>query len=261
MVARRSGKRDRSRRSPPEFRVETLESRVLFSADAAFVAGTVAPDASPEPPPAVATLGGTADAAGAANAAAGRGTNADGASAAASAVDGTAEEVAAAIATADVAANAAAEIVVIDADTPDIEALLADLAARGEAAPEVIVLDENGAAAALARLGEILAGRTGLGAVHLVSHGADGELLLGGERVTTLDLIARAEEIAAWRDAFADGADFLLYGCGRRRHRRGAQLRRHARAPSPAPTSLPPTTRRARRVSAATGGSSTRAAR
>ncbi len=161
-------------RLPPEFRLETLETRVLFSADTPFSA--LAPGV-PEAAQLVASVSG---------------------------VDGT--EV-----YASEAALSPRELVIIDAGVPDLDVLLTGLTRHGEAGPHVVVLEAG--EDALGRLGEILAGQTGLSAVHLISHGAEGTLELGGERVTTLDLLAHAEQIAGWRDAFADGADMLLYGC------------------------------------------------
>jgi hypothetical protein len=58
-----------------------------------------------------------------------------------------------------------------------------------------------------------LAGRSGLTAIHLASHGADGTLLLGGETLTLGDLTDRADDWAALGAALAPGGDLLLYGC------------------------------------------------
>ena len=105
------------------------------------------------------------------------------------------------------------ELVVVDAGVPRLDALLAGLAVPG--GPEVVVLDGGAGDAdeALARLGDLLAGRANLGAVHLVSHGGAGELELAGVPVTLVDLLAANEAVTGWADAFADGADFLIYGC------------------------------------------------
>ena len=106
------------------------------------------------------------------------------------------------------------ELVIVDAGVPRLEALLADLAGTGDG-PEVVVLDGGAGDAdeALARLGDLLAGREGLGAVHLISHGAAGELRLAGASVTLVDLLAANATVGGWADAFAEGADFLIYGC------------------------------------------------
>ena len=116
------------------------------------------------------------------------------------------------------AASSPNELVIVYADVPDLERLLTDLAREGGAGRDIVVLaasDGDGTLvdAALARLGAVLEGRENLTAVHLISHGADGALALGGVTVDTLDLLANADAVAGWGDAFADGADLLLYGC------------------------------------------------
>ena len=103
------------------------------------------------------------------------------------------------------------ELVIIDAGVPHLDVLLADFEEQGTDAPKVIVLEAG--QDSLLRLGEILEGEQELKVVHLISHGSNGALELGGQTVTVLDLLARAGEIAGWRTAFADGADLLLYGC------------------------------------------------
>ena len=172
-----------------EFRLETLEPRLLFSADLPFAA--LGPLADGAFAPAVAPL--------------------DTAAGLARDVTEGADGVAA-------AASSPNELVIVYADVPDLERLLADLAREGGAARDIVVLaasdsDGTSADAALARLGAVLDGRENLTAVHLISHGADGALALGGVTVDTLDLLANAGAVAGWGDAFADGADLLLYGC------------------------------------------------
>ena len=165
---------------PSNFQLETLETRVLFSADSPLAALADMPPAAPQESR-VETLVSSSDAA--------------------VAQSGDAS----------VVATALHEMVIIDAGVPDLDALLADFQNRGDNAPSVFVLVAG--EDPLIRIGEILAGKQGLEAVHLISHGEHGALELGGQRITVLDLLARAGEIAAWRDAFAEDADLLLYGC------------------------------------------------
>jgi VCBS repeat-containing protein len=111
------------------------------------------------------------------------------------------------------AASAAHELVFVDASLPDRDRLVADvLRATGGVRPvEVILLDA--ARDGVAQVSDALATRAGLDAVHLVTHGGDGRLQLGA---TTLDadaLAANREAIGAWGRAFAADGDLLLYGC------------------------------------------------
>jgi large repetitive protein len=77
---------------------------------------------------------------------------------------------------------------------------------------EVHVLDAN--RDGVEQMAEILNGRTGIDAIHIISHGTPGRLELGN---TTLDATSmageHADELAAIRAALSDEADLLLYGC------------------------------------------------
>jgi predicted outer membrane repeat protein len=104
------------------------------------------------------------------------------------------------------------ELVIVDAAVEDRETLLADLLGDGGARDLVVhVLD--GSRDGLEQIGEILGAETDLDAVHLVSHGADGVVQLGAGLVDATTLEAAAERVHGWSDAFAEGADLLLYGC------------------------------------------------
>ncbi len=109
--------------------------------------------------------------------------------------------------------GAGAELVFIDARVPELQLLLDDLAAQQQAgrAVEVVVvgIDEDG----VALIGEHLAGRADVTAIHLIGHGADGVAELGAGRLDAAALVLRAGEIAAWGDALTAGADLLIYGC------------------------------------------------
>ena len=112
-------------------------------------------------------------------------------------------------------APAGVEIAFVDRAVPQAEALIAGLqAARAGGRPiEVIPIDvdEDG----IARIGAVLADRPAqaVTAVHLISHGADGVVQLGAERLDADSLLRRAGEIASWSQALGDGADLLIYGC------------------------------------------------
>ena len=50
-------------------------------------------------------------------------------------------------------------------------------------------------------------------AIHIVSHGSDGQILLGGHRIDTDVLQAESSRLESWRKILAPDADLLLYGC------------------------------------------------
>ena len=102
-------------------------------------------------------------------------------------------------------------LVVVDAGLDDLETLLGELRTHaGDSAQIVLVQrDEDG----ISRLTQALAGREGLKAIHLISHGSDGEIRLGQSVLDASTLLQRAAEVAAWGQSLAEGADWLIYGC------------------------------------------------
>ena len=88
----------------------------------------------------------------------------------------------------------------------------AEIIAQIDPAIEVIILDasENG----VEKMAEILAGRENLDAIHLVTHGDDGQINLG-DATLNLDSIngEYSDELAVIGAALSSDADFLIYGC------------------------------------------------
>ena len=105
------------------------------------------------------------------------------------------------------------EIAFIDGAIADRERLLADFmrATGPDRAIEIVVLDP--ARDGIAQIGEALAARKGLTAVHVLSHGRDGAIDLGATTLDAAALAGRADAIAAWAGAFAADGDLLLFGC------------------------------------------------
>ena len=103
------------------------------------------------------------------------------------------------------------EILIIDPAVtvpPDLIGALNDGGARRI---EVLTLDPS--ADAIDQISAVLAGRQDIAALHVVSHGSEGELQLGST-VLNLDVLERrGAEIAGWGDALTVGGDILLYGC------------------------------------------------
>ena len=76
---------------------------------------------------------------------------------------------------------------------------------------EVLVLDS--AADAIGQISAALSGRSDISALHILSHGASGELRLGSTILDASELSARSADIAAWGEALNQSADILIYGC------------------------------------------------
>ena len=179
--------RKKSEHSPPTFHLETLERRILFSADAAWTALDVMPEPAAE---LVMQFSHKDEAA-----------NDDSIQA---------------------GVVRAKELVVLDSALEDLQTLLDDLNQTGGDDLQVVVLDAH--TDALSQISNILAKQQGLTAVHVMSHGGSGALELGGQQIETLDLLSRADDVAQWRSALAPDADFFLYGCEVAADETGRQL-------------------------------------
>ena len=105
------------------------------------------------------------------------------------------------------------EIAFVDATLTDSAALLADLRAQAAAGRPIEVVTIEAGQDGLAVIGSTLAGRHDVTAIHVLAHGSDGVMQLGGARLDADTLLQRAGEVAAWGAALSADADILLYGC------------------------------------------------
>ena len=96
------------------------------------------------------------------------------------------------------------EVVIIDPSVKDYQTL----AASAPASAEVLILGEN---ATLQDIADLLAGRSDLDAIHLITHGDEGALILGGERIDSSNL--DADTLALIGAALSAEGDIMLYGC------------------------------------------------
>lgn len=105
------------------------------------------------------------------------------------------------------------EIVFIDESVANADELLQDILTARDSSREfeIVLLSSN--EDGIEQISQALHGRAGIDAVHLVTHGAAGQLQLGDRLVTTDDLPGYAGRIAGWRSALDDSADILMYGC------------------------------------------------
>jgi hypothetical protein len=98
-------------------------------------------------------------------------------------------------------------IAFVDAGLSDVKTLTAGLQANST----VYLLDAAGDA--LSQITAVLAGYHDLASVAIVSHGSDGALQLGSNRLDSSSLMGQAGQVRSWAGALAKGADLLLYGC------------------------------------------------
>ncbi|MCS6316515.1 MAG: DUF4347 domain-containing protein [Nitrospira sp.] len=100
------------------------------------------------------------------------------------------------------------EVVFVDPTVPDYESLIAGMGPT----VEVVVLDAT--RDGVEQIAETLAGRTGIDAIHLISHGDAGTLQVGTGTLTTESMTGQyADELATIRQALSEQADILVYGC------------------------------------------------
>ena len=99
------------------------------------------------------------------------------------------------------------DIVFIENDVADWQTL----AAQVGAGREVIVLDAAGDG--LAQMAQALAGRTGIDALHVITHGAEGKLDLGTLALDSTTAAERSDLLASIGASLSPHADILLYGC------------------------------------------------
>lgn len=112
------------------------------------------------------------------------------------------------------ASDQSLELVVIDRAADNWQQLINDLeqqTAGGGRHFEVLVLNpqEDG----IAQVTERLQSLSEISAVHLVSHGEDGEILLGAGVLSHRTVDRYAADFLAWRDSLTADADLLIYGC------------------------------------------------
>ena len=105
------------------------------------------------------------------------------------------------------------ELILIDAGVENSEALLAEiLESTPNSALEIRMIDAN--SDGIEQISAILAeSDSKYDAIHIISHGSEGEVNLGNSSLTAVNLNQYADELAGWADALGEDADLLFYGC------------------------------------------------
>ncbi|MBG0843602.1 DUF4347 domain-containing protein [Pseudomonas chengduensis] len=99
------------------------------------------------------------------------------------------------------------EIVFVDGQVQDYQQLLAGI----KPGTEVVVLNPTGDG--LKQISDYLAGRSGIDAIHIVSHGLPGQVTLGSLTLDKAGLDARAADLAQIGQSLDADGDILFYGC------------------------------------------------
>ncbi|MGB5764798.1 MAG: DUF4347 domain-containing protein, partial [Sedimenticolaceae bacterium] len=109
--------------------------------------------------------------------------------------------------------DARRELIIVDPSVPDYEVLLADVNAVGseDTRLEVVLLDPQ--RSGVDQISEILASRSGLSAIHLISHGSDASIRVGDDTLDLARLQSEPEIFSQWGGALDAEGDILIYGC------------------------------------------------
>ncbi|MGI4936693.1 MAG: DUF4347 domain-containing protein [Janthinobacterium lividum] len=116
------------------------------------------------------------------------------------------------------------ELIFIDGAVENALTLKTQLEAQHDSGRqfEVVMLDPT--RDGITQISAVLNQRQDLDAVHIISHGSDGELQLGSTHLNNANLLSNALSISTWGEALASGGDILLYGCDVAQSTAGQQL-------------------------------------
>ncbi|MFH0785308.1 MAG: DUF4347 domain-containing protein, partial [Pseudomonadota bacterium] len=99
------------------------------------------------------------------------------------------------------------DVVFLDTSLPDRDSLLASLPENAQ----VVLVDST--QSGLQVISQTLANATDIDAVHIISHGDSGTVVLGSDVITVEDLKNNQETVSAWSSAFKEDGDIFIYGC------------------------------------------------
>ncbi|MGB5717329.1 MAG: DUF4347 domain-containing protein, partial [Gammaproteobacteria bacterium] len=105
------------------------------------------------------------------------------------------------------------ELIFVDTDTPEYQTLLSDLLTYPDDTTTYQVFELDNTRDGIAQITEILSGYENVSAVHILSHGTEAAIDLGGSTLDSDALAANAERVSSWGSAFTDDGDILIYGC------------------------------------------------
>ena len=104
------------------------------------------------------------------------------------------------------------ELVIVDTSVDGYQELVDDILSSKSGRNVEIAYLESGSSG-ITQISNILSQRSNISAIHLVTHGDDGQLALGDSQLDQNSLAMYSNEIASWSQSLTMGADFLIYGC------------------------------------------------
>ena len=116
------------------------------------------------------------------------------------------------------------EVIFVDEAVDDFDLLIADLESQREKGRRFNIVGLDSDHDGIAQISDYLSQQQGVDAVHIISHGADGEVFLGSSRLNATTLDGYAEAIEGWQRALSSDADLLFYGCNMAAGHQGQDL-------------------------------------
>ncbi|QDS96310.1 Soluble aldose sugar dehydrogenase YliI precursor [Roseimaritima multifibrata] len=114
--------------------------------------------------------------------------------------------------------STASSLLFVDSNVADFSQLTDQVGLK----TEVILLDS--ARDGLDQISEILARRSNISSIHLLTHGQAGQIELAGQTIDRTTLENRSNQLQKWANALTPDADILLYGCHTGADQVGAQF-------------------------------------
>jgi Domain of unknown function (DUF4347)/Bacterial Ig-like domain/RTX calcium-binding nonapeptide repeat (4 copies) len=98
------------------------------------------------------------------------------------------------------------QIIFVDSSVQDYQSLIKDIEPA-----EIVILDDK--RSGIAQITQALAGKKHIEAVHILSHGSEGNIKLGSDLLSPDELAQFSSQLEQWKNALTEKGDILLYGC------------------------------------------------
>ena len=105
------------------------------------------------------------------------------------------------------------ELVLVDTTADNYRQLLDDIVNNSDETRSFDVFAFDSDRDGIEQISELLSNYRDVDALHIVSHGTDGNVKLGNSWLNLNNLAAYAPQLASWNDALTSDADLLIYGC------------------------------------------------
>lgn len=109
--------------------------------------------------------------------------------------------------------QATLELVVVDTSAENYQQLIDDIVNNADETRGIQVFAFESDRDGIEQITELLSDYSEVDALHVVSHGSEGNVRLGSTTLNMGNLAAYAGQLGAWGDALTNDGDLLIYGC------------------------------------------------